>query len=214
MIDWSALPQALHLRDVRIERGFSGERQANNRDQIPLTIYLQLKQTGRLDGWNPAPYHDPCKSRNLIHMFRKSHMGRRPEAAGNRFMSHPNPGGEQQTGAVIGHVKRAPQPDGYLKIYFNVSAPKFRWRNLCDCHDLSDADPMLKGAVVCFQANGTHTIVNSLDHFDDHLSSMIWILRRKQAQLSRLHRAGVSMANVMGQPRNSIIRGLRSTTRG
>lgn len=170
MINHSDKPQAVPLRDVRIERGFWGERQATNRERTLPAIYHQLEETGRLDSWNLNKERDRRKHRTVIYMFWDSDTGKWLEAVGNSLATHPDPALEAQADEVIGRIERAQQPDGYLNTYFTVIEPEYRWRNLRDWHEMYNAGHLIEGAIAYAQATGKNTILDVLARFADHIN--------------------------------------------
>jgi hypothetical protein len=160
---------AVPLKNVQIEKGFWGERQATNRDRTIPAIYHQMKLSGRLDSWRldwpagkPTPPH---------FIFWDSDTGKWIEAVGYSLLTQPNPEFERQVDEVVGLIQKAQQPDGYLNVIFTAVQPQNRWRNLRDWHEMYNAGHLIEGAIAYYQATGKPELLNVLRRFADHIDS-------------------------------------------
>ena len=167
MISNTSRLSAIPVRNVDIEKGFWGERQATNRDQTIPAIYHQMQITGRLDAWHlnwqpgqPEP-----------HIFWDSDAGKWIEAVGFSLATQPNPEFERQVDEVVDLIDKAQQPDGYLNIFFTSVEPENRWRNLRDRHELYDAGHLIEGAVAYYQATGKRKLLDILCRYADHIDA-------------------------------------------
>lgn len=168
------------LRDVHIDDGFWGNRQAINRNRTLPTIYHQLEQTGRLDSWLLDRERDPRNRRSVIYMFWDSDTGKWLEAAGYSLATHPDADLEQRADAVIERIQQAQQPDGYLNTYFTVIEPELKWRNLRDWHELYNAGHLIEGAVAYYEATGKRALLETLERFTDHIDSRFGVEEGKR----------------------------------
>lgn len=165
-------PQAVPQRDVVIDSGFWGERQAVNRSHILPTIYHQMEITGRLASWHLDKEQDKRKYRSVVYMFWDSDTGKWLEAVGNSLATHPDPELQRQADEIIDLIEQAQQPDGYLNTYFTVIEPELKWKNLRDWHEMYNAGHMIEGAVAYYQATGKRKLLDVLCRFADHIDTM------------------------------------------
>jgi uncharacterized protein len=156
--------QAVPLKNVTIEKGFWGERQATNRDRTIPAVYHQMKITGRLDAWKldwqPGKTPKP-------HIFWDSDAGKWIEAVGYSLITHPNPEFEKQVDEAVELIEKAQQADGYLNIFFTSVEPQNRWKNLRDWHELYDAGHLIEGAIAYYQATGKRKLLDVLCRYTD-----------------------------------------------
>lgn len=155
------------VKDVQIEGGLWGERQATNRNRTIPAIYHQMEITGRVDAWrlkwkpgDPKP-----------HIFWDSDMGKWLEAVAYSLMTHPDAALEAQADAVIDLIEQAQQPDGYLNIFFTAVEPENRWKNLRDWHELYDAGHLIEGAVAYAEATGKRKLLDIMCRYTDHIDA-------------------------------------------
>lgn len=78
------------------------------------------------------------------------------EAVAYTLESNPDEALEQLADQVIDLIGMAQQEDGYLDTYFILKAPKMRWKNLREGHELYTAGHMIEAAVAYSQATGKH----------------------------------------------------------
>jgi hypothetical protein len=163
------IPQAIPSKQVRIESGYWGQRQAVNRQRTIPAIYQQLDKTGQLEALNLKRTHP--NTRSVIYMFWDSDFGKWLEAVGYSLETHPDPALEQQTDELINRMEKAQQPDGYLNTYFSVLEPENRWRNLRDWHELYNAGHLIEGAVAYARATGKQKALDVLCRYADLIDS-------------------------------------------
>ncbi len=156
------------LKQIQIESGFWGTRQATNDARTIPSIYHQMKITGRLDAWRL----DWKEGQPKPHIFWDSDAGKWIEAVSYSLMAHPNPEFEQQVDETVALIEKAQQPDGYLNIFFTAVEPQNRWRNLRDWHELYDAGHLMEGAVAYYQATGKRQLLDVLTRYADHIDKM------------------------------------------
>ncbi len=165
--------KAIPSKDVEINSGFWGERQATNRERTIPAIAHQLKRAGRIDVWR-LQFEDgqPRPSIHRYGHFWDSDVGKWIEAVGYSLENHPNPEFERQVDEVVNLIEKAQQPDGYLNTYFTAVEPQNKWRNLRDWHELYNAGHLIEGAVAYSQATGKRKLLDVLSRYADHIDSM------------------------------------------
>jgi DUF1680 family protein len=159
---------AVPLKNVIIEKGFWGDRQATNRVSTIPAIHHQMQVTGRIDAWKL----DWQPGQPVPHIFWDSDVGKWIEAAGYSISSHPDAMLEEQVDAIIDLIEKAQQPDGYLNIFYTAVEPENRWRNLRDRHELYDAGHLMEAAVAYHQATGKRKLLDVLCRYADHIDTM------------------------------------------
>jgi DUF1680 family protein len=160
--------ESVSLKNVEINNGLWGERQATNRDRTLPAIYHQMKTTGRLDAWKLDWKPGEAKP----HIFWDSDAGKWIEAVGYSLTTHPNPEYEKQVDEVIDLIEKAQQSDGYLNIFFTAVEPQNRWKNLRDWHELYDAGHLMEAAVAYYHATGKRKLLDVLTRYADHIDRM------------------------------------------
>jgi uncharacterized protein len=160
--------ESVPLKDVRIESGFWGERQATNRTSTIPSIYHQMQITGRLDAWRL----DWKPGQPKPHIFWDSDAGKWIEAVGYSLATHADPQFEEQVDAAAALIEKAQQPDGYLNIFFTAVEPQNRWRNLRDWHEMYCAGHLMEGAVAYYLATGKRKLLDVLSRYADHIGAM------------------------------------------
>lgn len=168
MINDAQRLEGVSLKNVEINSGLWGERQATNRDRTLPAIYHQMKITGRLDAWKLDWKPGEAKP----HIFWDSDAGKWIEAVGYSLTTHPNPEYEKQVDEVIDLIEKAQQSDGYLNIFFTAVEPQSRWKNLRDWHELYDAGHLMEGAVAYYNATGKRKLLDVLTRYADHIDHM------------------------------------------
>lgn len=160
-------PQVISFRDVTIESGFWGERQATNRNNTIPAIYRQNKITGRLDAW----HYDGHPEQPKPHIFWDSDTAKWIEAVAYSVATHPNPEFERQADEVITWIAQAQLPDGYANSHFLKIEPQNRWRNLRDEHELYCAGHLIEGAIAYAQSTGKRQMLDVLIRYANHIDA-------------------------------------------
>ncbi|MBX3062212.1 MAG: glycoside hydrolase family 127 protein [Anaerolineae bacterium] len=159
-------PRPISWRDVQIDSGFWGARQATNRDRTIPAIYHQSKITGRLEAWKLewkiGQPHEP-------HIFWDSDTAKWIEAVAYSLGTHPNPEFEQQIDQVIDWIAQAQMEDGYANSHFIAVEPQNRWRNLRDQHELYCAGHLIEAAVTYAQATDKRKLLEIACRYADHI---------------------------------------------
>jgi uncharacterized protein len=158
----------LPIKNVEIYGGFWGPRLEINRRQTIPAIYRQLIDTDRLAAfrldWQPGKQPVP-------HRFWDSDVAKWLEAACYSIQTHPDPKFRAQIDEVVALISSAQQPDGYLNTYYTVVEPELRWANLRDNHELYCAGHLIEAAVAHYQATGTHSLLDPILRYVDHIAS-------------------------------------------
>lgn len=119
---------------------------------IPFQLDM-LKSTGRYDAfdlkWHPI-YDDPPVTWPVPkHLFWDSDVGKWIEGLAyfGDLEKDDNTPLDQAADELVKKITKAQQPDGYLNIHFTVVAPKERFSNLRDLHELYNAGHLIEGAL-------------------------------------------------------------------
>ncbi len=163
------------LADVKVGPGFWGRRVRTNRRATIPHIYAKLIETKRIQAlklkwragmpWRPHPFYD-------------SDVAKWIEAASYSLATHPDAGLARRVSGVIALLGRAQRPDGYLNTYFTQVAPRGRWSNLRDMHELYCAGHLMEAGVAHFQATGRRTLLDVVCRYADYIGSVFGRGRR------------------------------------
>lgn len=184
------------IPNVRLDDRFWAPRLQTNRTVTLPIEYEQLKGTRRIDAWKldwkPGMPNEP-------HIFWDSDLAKWLEAVGYALAGGPDKPLERRADRVIAMIERAQQPDGYLNIHFSVVAPRERWTNLRDRHELYCAGHLMEAAVAYCQATGKRTLLDVMCRYADYINSVFGPERGKrrgypgheeiELALVKLHRA-------------------------
>jgi uncharacterized protein len=143
---------------------FWAPRLAVNRTITLSREYELLKQTGRLDAFNPRV--------KGVHPFWDSDTAKWIEAASYALGVAPDPVLQKRVDAVVRRYVRAQQHDGYLNSYFQRVAPDKRWSNLRDMHELYCAGHLMEAAVARYAACGQDDLLRTLCRYADHIGAV------------------------------------------
>ena len=134
------------------------------------TILYQLevlKKTGRYDAfklkWDPIYSEAPETWPVPKHLFWDSDIAKWIEGACYFLHTQPHTQIESAIHDLVQMIANAQQPDGYINIHYTVVAPKQRWSNLRDMHELYNAGHLIEAALA-------H---NALYHNDDLLGPIV-----------------------------------------
>lgn len=100
-------------------------------------------------------------------VFQDSDMAKWLEAAAFSLARTDNPELKKQADEMIDLVAEAQWEDGYINTYFTLSAPKMRWKNLTDCHELYVAGHFIEAAVAYYDATGDRKLLDVMIKFAD-----------------------------------------------
>lgn len=74
---------------------------------------------------------------------------------------------ERLADETIQLIGKAQCEDGYLNTYFTIKAPKLRWTNLKEGHELYTAGHMIEAAVAYYEATGKKAFLHIVERFAD-----------------------------------------------
>lgn len=82
---------------------------------------------------------------------------------------------------VIDLIEKAQQPDGYINTYFTILAPKHRWANLREGHELYTAGHLLEAAVAYYKVTGKEKFLTVMRKFADLICHVFHTEKYRQA---------------------------------
>lgn len=172
-----AQPQVTY-RQTRLKPGSFLDKKRENVWENTLLYQLELlRTTGRYDAfrlkWHPSyddpPDHWPVPN----HLFWDSDIGKWIEAATYFLCDHKNAEIEDAIDELTEMILSAQQPDGYLNIHFTVVAPKERFANFRDLHELYNLGHLIEGAVAQAQILGKTKLLDCLVKYVSLLCDLI-----------------------------------------
>ncbi|WLS80248.1 glycoside hydrolase family 127 protein [Erwinia pyri] len=105
-------------------------------------------------------------------VFQDSDVAKWLEAVAYLLAKNPDAELEKTADEVIELVGEVQQPDGYLNTYFTVKAPKDRWTNLAECHELYCAGHLIEAGVAYAQATGKTRLLDIVSRLADHIATV------------------------------------------
>jgi len=110
-----------------------------------------LKKTGRYDcfnlKWHPVYSRAPEVWPVPDHLFWDSDVAKWIEGACYLLHDHPHPKIDASIHELVGLIRSAQQPDGYLNLHYIMVEPGKRFTNLRDMHELYNAGHMIEAAL-------------------------------------------------------------------
>lgn len=100
-------------------------------------------------------------------VFQDTDVAKWLEAVGYSLSVHRDAELEKIADETIELIGRAQCEDGYLNTYFTIKAPKLRWTNLKEGHELYTAGHMIEAAVAYYQATGKKKFIEIVSRFAD-----------------------------------------------
>lgn len=100
-------------------------------------------------------------------VFQDSDVAKWLEAVAYALEVSPDEELERLADETIGLIGRAQCEDGYLNTYFTIEAPKLRWTNLKEGHELYTAGHMIEAAVAYHEATGKTEFLKIVERFAD-----------------------------------------------
>ena len=159
----------LPLARVKLTAGFWAKRCRTNRLRTIPHVHGMLRRTGRIEAlklkWRPGTARRP-------HQFYDSDIAKWIEAACYSLTTHPDRRLQRQVDGLIAMLARAQRPDGYLNSYFIQVAPRKRWTNVRDMHELYCAGHLIEAGVAHFQATGERSLLDVVCRYADHIGSV------------------------------------------
>ena len=110
-----------------------------------------------------------CSGEHHGYVFQDSDLAKWIEAVAYSLIASPDPALEQRVDEVIDLIGRAQFPDGYLNTYFTIKAPKERWTNLQEAHELYCAGHMMEAAVAYAAATGKQKLMEIMMRMKDNI---------------------------------------------
>ena len=150
--------------NVTFRDPFWAPRRKVNRETTMAREYELLRQTGRLDAFNPKV--------KGVHQFWDSDTAKWIEAAAYTLGAEPDPELQKRGDTVVRRYVRAQAPDGYLNSYYQRVAPDKRWTNLRDMHELYCAGHLMEAAVARYTASGNDDLLQTLCRYADYIGSV------------------------------------------
>ena len=154
---------------VQLADPFWAVRQRLVRDHTLPALYQQCRQSGRIDalrlGWRPGQHPVP-------HQFWDSDIAKWLEASAYALASQPEPRLQAQVDEVIGLVRAAQQPDGYVNSYITNVDPAGRWADLRDGHELYCAGHLIEAGVAHFLASGSDALLEVVCRYADYIATV------------------------------------------
>lgn len=100
-------------------------------------------------------------------VFQDTDVAKWLEAVAYVLETNPDPELEKLADETIKLIGRAQCGDGYLNTYFTIRAPKLRWTNLKEGHELYTAGHMIEAAVAYYKATGKTEFLEIVERFAD-----------------------------------------------
>lgn len=113
-------------------------------------------------------------------VFQDSDVAKWLEAVAYSLSNHPDSALESLADDVIELIGKAQQPNGYVNTYFTVKAPKEKWTNVCECHELYCAGHLIEAGVAYYCATQKTALLNIVCKFADHIND---VFSKKPGQL-------------------------------
>ncbi|MCP1835876.1 DUF1680 family protein [Bradyrhizobium sp. USDA 4532] len=104
--------------------------------------------------------------------FQDSDVAKWLEAVAWSLCQAPNPELEKAADELIELIATAQCGDGYLNTYFILNAPRERWSNLAECHELYCAGHLIEAGVAFFQATGKRRLLEVGCRLADHVDTV------------------------------------------
>lgn len=106
------------------------------------------------------------------YIFQDTDLTKWIEAVSYILEAHPNAELESKVDSAIELMSKAQQPDGYLDTYFIIKAPKNRWIDERDNHELYCAGHLVEAAVAYYEATGKENLLNIAYKFVDYIDTI------------------------------------------
>ncbi|PNS14864.1 ER degradation-enhancing alpha-mannosidase-like protein 1 [Sphaceloma murrayae] len=146
-----AQPQVSFLQTKLKPDSFLHRKREVVRENTLLYQLDVLKKTGRYDAfklqWHDSYSDEPDHWPVPNHLFWDSDVGKWIEAAVYFIHDKKNETIENAIHELVDMIRSAQQDDGYLNIHFTVVAPKERFTNFRDLHELYNAGHLIEAAV-------------------------------------------------------------------
>jgi DUF1680 family protein len=134
-------------------------------------------------------------------VFQDTDVAKWLEAVAYSLSYQPDKELEETADEVIDLIGKAQQPDGYINTYFTVLAPKHRWKNLREGHELYTAGHLLEAAVAYYKVTGKDKFLGIMRKFADLICDVFHTEEYKQAVPGHqeIEIAMIKLAEVTGE---------------
>jgi len=153
-------------RDVRVADSFWAPRQSTNRTATVPHLFAQMREQGYASNFERAARGLEGGYRGPVYM--DSDLYKTLEAAACVLGSEGDPRIEAELDAMVGLVRAAQQPDGYLNTFYQVNR-RARFTNLRDDHEIYCAGHLIEAGVAHFEATGQRTLLDPAVRYADLL---------------------------------------------
>jgi hypothetical protein len=169
--------QAPDLKHIRLTSPFWARYQALVREVVVPYQWEALND--RLDDAEPshaianfriAAGQAAGEFRGMV--FQDSDLYKWLEAVAYLLSRQPDAALERTADEAIALIADAQQADGYLNTYFIAKAPRERWTNLTECHELYCAGHLFEAGVAYFRATGKRALLEVCCRFADHIDAV------------------------------------------
>ncbi|CAN8097447.1 unnamed protein product [Discula destructiva] len=146
------------------------------KNTIPFQLDM-LKSTGRYDAfdlkWHPIYDEEPLSWPVPKHLFWESDIGKWIEGLAyfGDLEKDDDTTLDRAAEDLVRKINNAQQEDGYLNIHFTVVAPKERFTNLRDLHELYNAGHLIEGALAHQLRYKSDEFMKPMEKFIDLLHS-------------------------------------------
>jgi uncharacterized protein len=167
------------LDPARIDfgEGFLATRQTAVRKQALAHQWHSLEQAGVLEtptvSSPPGPPRHPVQKTHALslEMLWDSDLAKWIEAAAYCLAKHHDPELAACVVAAVNRLAAAQEADGYLNSWFTRRAPRAKWRNLREQHELYCAGHVIEAAIALFEATGADRLLQVAMRYADHIAA-------------------------------------------
>lgn len=156
-------------RRVTIQDQFWSPRQKALRETTMRQQFEMLEQHHYLANFERAAARESGGYKGLL--FNDSDIYKVLEAASFVLAKHPDAWLDKKVDEWIEVIGRAQEPDGYLNTYFQLTAPKEKWTNIRDKHEMYCAGHLFEAAAEHYKATGKRNFLDIAVKFADHLDA-------------------------------------------
>lgn len=171
VVDTTSSPRArlrpLPLSAVRLCDSFWEPRRRVNQQVTLPSQYQRCEETGRIDNFRRAAgkIQGPFQGR----YYNDSDVYKWVEACAYTLAAGPDPQLEAMLETVVGEIRDAQEPDGYLNTYFTFERAGDRWSNLKDLHELYCAGHLIQAAVAHQRCTGRDDLLGVAVRYADYI---------------------------------------------
>ncbi len=96
-------------------------------------------------------------------VFQDTDVAKWLEAVGFTLAAKEDQELEKTADEAIDLIAAAQQEDGYLDTYFIIKSPEYKWKNLCEGHELYTAGHMMEAAAAYYQGTGKRKLLDVVE---------------------------------------------------